>query len=587
MTQTTPDAVRSEIASILGLLPDSLSDTVSVGSIPEWDSLAQLAIITSLEEKFGLRIPEEIIMSLSCVGELIEYACGQNSIKTEKSADEFHVPEIIHQVQAPVNEVPRYDRQPIIQTICDRAEELPAKAALIFEHDSLTYRQLVRGIYKAATYLMHRGVKPGDVVALYAEKTREFFCFYFGVHLIGAAVLNLDPAIKEERRQFIFEQTRPVLTLGSGMMSDCCFNGIDLQSIEYERSWKMPDMQSIAEIMFTTGTTGSPKGVLLTHANIAASAYHINTFIGTHSGDVDAIALPVCHSFGIGRSRCVLAVGGTVVMAPGFSNPAKLYDILREYRVTGLALVPAAWAYLQRMSGNKISEYAESLRYIEIGGAPMPAKERQMLMKLFPHTRICIYYGLTEASRSTFMECHAEDGYLDSVGRASPGVDVRICDEVGREVPIGQEGEICIMGSHVMKGYLHDYSGNTFFGHYFRSGDWGKIDAEGYVTVSSRMKDMINVGGKKVSPEEVEGILNSIPGVAESACVPMPDPHGILGEVVKAVLVADPAFSKPADKDIMDEVATRLEYYKVPVAISWRDSLVRTGSGKIQRHLMQ
>lgn len=587
----TAAEVRETIAGILEVPVDTLTDKLGVGDIPQWESLAHMAILTTLEEEYGLHIPEEQMMDLATVGSIIAFACGTAapsaiSQVSPSPAISASVPEpVADSIAAPT--VPAYDKQPVVLTLQQRADEHPAKTALIFDDEAVTYRQLVHGIRRAVTFLQEQGVKAGDVVALYAEKTKEFYFCYFGVHLMGAAVLNLDPAIKEERRRFIFEQTQPCYCLGSGLMADKPFSELHLEQYAPNEELTAPAMDAVAEIMFTTGTTGAPKGVLLTQANIAASSYHINTFLGTNGNDVDAIALPVCHSFGIGRSRCMLTVGGTIVLVPGFSNPMKLFTTMHDYKVTGLAIVPAAWAYLYQMSGDKLAEYATHLRYMEIGGAPMPVETKHHLMELFPNARICMYYGLTEASRSTFMEFRSESEHLDSVGRPSPGVAVRIYSEDGRLLTPGNEGEICIKGNHVMKGYLHDTGENTYYGSYFRSGDWGYMDKAGYIHVCSRKKDMINVGGKKVSPEEVETILNSIPGVTESACVAAPDPQGILGEVVKAIVVSDGVTPQPTDETIIAVTSERLEHYKVPVFIEWRDAITRTASGKIQRQFMK
>lgn len=588
MNTETIQNIKKIVAEILGVSDAKISLSTGVGDIPEWDSLAQLSIVTTLEEKYNIDIDPEIMMDVSTVSDLVQLVDGfetgtTSDIKAEPTLISPRISLSPRKVRE--NVIAPYNNQPIVCTLMQRALEQPAKTAIIFAHDSINYFQLVCGAQAAANWLQQRGVKRGDTIAVYSEKIKEFYYVYFGAHLLGAAVLNLDPEIKAERRAFIYEQTKPSLSIGNVADVDVTYAEIDVIT-QPHIPFIGPEMEDISDIMFTTGTTGAPKGVLLTHKNISAAAYHINTFIGTDDSDVDVIALPICHSFGIGRSRCLLAVGGTIVMAPGFSNAKRLLAIMQSYKATGLAIVPAAWSYLHQMSGDKLAEYASSLRYIEIGGAPMPESTRRHLMKLFPHTRICMYYGLTEASRSTFMEFHSESDHLRTCGRPSPGVEVAIFSEEGIRLSADEEGEICIKGDHVMTGYLHTSRENTYYGDFFRSGDWGKIDSSGYVHVHSRKKDMINTGGKKVSPEELENILNSIPGILESACVPAPDPKGILGEVVKAILVSNGS-TKPADEHIRTIMGERVEHYKVPVFIEWRNSIQRTATGKIQRQFMK
>ena len=234
---------------------------------------------------------------------------------------------------------------------------------------------------------------------------------------------------------------------------------------------------------------------------------------------------------------------------------------MERCKVTGFGMVPASWAYLKKMSGRKIADFAKQLQYVEIGSAFMSVEEKKCLMDLLPATRICMHYGLTEASRSTFIEFHKDRAYLESVGRPSPGVEIKVFSDQGKEVPEGEEGELCVKG-----------------------GDWGYI-RNGYVYLKSRKKEMINVGGKKVSPIEVEEVLNQIGGVEESVCVGMADPGNVLGEVVKAfVVVSDENLS---DTSICSYVQSKLENYKVPVCIERIKEIPKTPSGKIQRLLLK
>jgi long-chain acyl-CoA synthetase len=236
------------------------------------------------------------------------------------------------------------------------------------------------------------------------------------------------------------------------------------------------------------------------------------------------------------------------------------------------------------MSGQKIGQFADQLRYIEIGSSFMSIEDKELLCELLPNTRICMHYGLTEASRSAFMEFHSEHDQLNTAGKASPNVDVKIFDAEGKEQPIGAEGEVCVKGEHVTCSYWNETPerfAKDFFNGYFRTGDCGYLDADGYIHLKSRIKEMINVGGKKVSPMEVEDVLNTIPGIADCACVAMPDPEGVLGEVVKAFIVCnDDALTNAA---IIEALRPKLEVYKLPVAIERIDAIPKTASGKVQR----
>ncbi len=575
--------IRREIAGILGIPEERVSDDLAAGSIPEWDSLAQLAIVSTLEEKYKLHIPEEQLMQLSSVTAIEEYVTrGELPQEVAVETDEGGFLPVAETVPAAGTE-----DMLLPEVLRLHARQRPGQVALVANDKRITYEELWDDILRAAAWLQERGMKTGDVLALYAEKRWEFFALYFGAQLMGVIVLNMDPGIRQARYGAIMHQVQPKLSVGATAYADVPWEAVELRPSGAQPELPALSRDDVAEIMFTTGTTGTPKGVQLTHGNLASSAAHINKFIGTNAGDIEVLALPICHSFGLGRMRCVLAAGGTLVMTPGFSDARKFLRIIRENHATGVAMVPSAWAYLHSVSGDLLAEYGTHLRYIEFGSMSMPIEEKHRLMRLFPNTRLCMHYGSTEASRSSFLEFHAESEKLDSIGRAAPGVEIRICDGGGKALPPGEEGEICIRGPHVMRGYLHTPREGAFYGDFFRSGDWGYVDAEGYVHLSGRMKDIINVGGEKVSPEEVEAVLNLMPGVAESACVPAPEPKGILGEVVKAILVAAPAVPRPTDEQIQTAVADRLERFKVPRIIEWREKLARTDSGKLQRNLMR
>jgi long-chain acyl-CoA synthetase len=184
------------------------------------------------------------------------------------------------------------------------------------------------------------------------------------------------------------------------------------------------------------------------------------------------------------------------------------------------------------------------------------------------------------------MEFHDDDAFLSSVGKASPDVDIRIFDSFGACLQPGEEGEICVKGAHVMKGYLGQDNTNTFFGDYFRTGDYGMMTPDGYVYLKSRIKELINVGGKKVAPVEVDGVILAVPGVVDCACVGVSDPDGVLGEVVKACIVKDP-LSNITFEEIRAVVASKLEDYKVPIVWQWVDSVPKTHNGKIKRDLLK
>jgi long-chain acyl-CoA synthetase len=470
------------------------------------------------------------------------------------------------------------------------ATEMPSKIAVISGDITVTYKELWENSIIAASFLKQKlQLNPGDRIIIAANKNIEFIYTYFGAHLNHNICVPVDPEVNPLRLQRILSSAQPKICIGHinhAVMEFISFT--EIRECKGKNSFSFPDENNIADLLYTTGTTGFPKGVALTFKNLIAATDNINRFIGNTCDDVELLALPVSHSFGLGRLRCVIDKGGTLVLLGSFASMKKFYGEIERCRITGFGMVPASWAYLKKMSGNRIGNYARQLKYIEIGSAFIPLEDKQILINLLPHTRICMHYGLTEASRSTFIEFHREKEHLQSIGKATPNVNILLADERGQELPDGQEGEICVKGKHVCSQYWgedQEKFSSDFFNGYFRTGDWGYKDVDGYLYLKSRKKEIINVGGKKVNPLEVEEFLNGIKGISESACIGIPDPGGVLGEVVKAFVVCnDKNLSTDA---IIRSMQTQIENYKIPVAIERVTEIPKTSSGKIQRLLLK
>lgn len=473
----------------------------------------------------------------------------------------------------------------IEEQIFDQVQNTPDKVALISGDTEITYSQLWDYCLCAAEKLKQDyHLKKGDRVILSAAGNIEFVYAYFGVHIAGGICVPIDPDTNQTRFEYIEKSTTPVCVMG-------LLHNVKKETIPFtdvvngtsKATYIVPEQSQVADILFTTGTTGAPKGVALSYNNLSAAARNINAFIGNTSSDVELLALPVSHSFGLGRLRCSLSKGATVVMLGTFANVKKFFKEMARCQVTMFAMVPASWGFIKKMSGKYIGKFADQLKFIEIGSSFMPVDDKELLMSLLPNTRICMHYGSTEASRSAFMEFHTYKDNLLSIGKASPNVEIKIFTSQGTPAALGEEGEVCVKGEHVTCSYWNETPErfvSDFYDGYFRTGDCGTMDAEGNIYLKSRIKEMINVGGKKVSPMEVEDILNTIPGIKESACIGIPDPGIVLGEVVKAFIVADDNLS---DEEIMQQLRPQLEVYKLPVEIERINAIPKTGSGKIQR----
>lgn len=467
----------------------------------------------------------------------------------------------------------------LLQAIYRHSVQSANKPAIITKEISVSYALLWQNILGAAACLQSLELKKDDKILLSALKDIEFVYVYFAAHLLGLVNVIVDPTSNEERKKYIIEMVRPKRIFG--LKEGIRYSEISLvgSPVNIEPVFA----QDVAEIMFTTGTTGKPKGVLLSHANICGSADNINRYIGNTIEDIEILGLPICHSFGLGRLRCNMLQGATFILLGSFANLKLLFTTMELYHVTGMGMVPAVWEYIKKMSGNIIGKFANQMRYIEIGSAAMSVENKRLLMEMFPNTRICMHYGLTEASRSLFMEFHEYADDLATIGKSvTKEVDVKIFSDEGMELPIGESGELCVKGNMVLKSYLVDSdTTDAFWGEYFRTGDCAyKLENDNYYLVS-RKKELINVGGKKVSPIEIEDAIIALGGVSDCVCIAIKDPRELVGEVPK-VYVLKTGTTQSLD-DIRTLLGSKIENYKMPVEFDWIDKIPMTSSGKKQR----
>ena len=459
----------------------------------------------------------------------------------------------------------------------------------------ISYAKLTQKITQSARYLSENGASAGELVILSATQTASFIYCYFALHLLGSVAVPVSPQLPDSKLQYIsnlcssklaiLSRLSPIKNIEKILLLDSLpkNEGGKLNLLEF------PKLSDSADVLFTTGTTGSPKGVILTHQNILSGAININNFILNTEHDIELSPLPFNHSFGLARLRCNLLLGATIVIANGFLLPGRIYRQLEETKSTGFCTVPAGIAVLFKFGEEKLAKFKHQLRYLEIGSAPMPIEHKKKLMKILPNTRICMHYGLTEASRSCFIEFHKDKDFLNSVGKISPGVKLKITDNLYKECSIGDNGAINVKGDSVAKKYLS--LGNTSrINGWLDTGDHGFLNKQGYVFLTGRSSDIINVGGQKVAPIEIEDIIMLLPGIHDCACIGVPDPNGISGEIVKLFLVLDKKFLSVkdlSDFDIILYLRDKIEAYKIPTQIERINVIPKTKSGKTKRHLLR
>ena len=442
---------------------------------------------------------------------------------------------------------------------------------------AISYAMFMDDIFKISAFLSEENITSNHLVILHSKNNYAFIVTYFSLMILGAKIVNFPTETTAEYKNFIFNKVNLTYTIDD---PDSLLNQAqNLVSAPFPTSLSNHG----SELIFTSGTTSQPKGVELTHEQLSLATQHIAAQVGNTSEDIELLLMPLSHSFGMARMRTTLYVGATLVIGYPLKRLKRVFEAFEKYQITGVGLVPAAWQFILKMSGDRLTQFASQLRYIELGSASLAPTDKAQLMAWFPHTRIVMHYGLTEVSRATFIDFRTDN--LEAVGRVNQGAAFRILKDNGQPARDGEVGQIALKAPWMFSGYFQDPSATdkAFIDGYFLTGDLGKTDGE-YLYLTGRLKEIINVGGKKVNPLDVERVLTLSPHLIECACFAYEDQ--MTGEAVAAALILEPelALSDDIINHFMNLAAQHLPVFMRPVNFIQVNTLPKTPSGKLQRH---
>jgi O-succinylbenzoic acid--CoA ligase len=483
------------------------------------------------------------------------------------------------------------------------------REAVIDGERRLDYAKLDRLTERLAGHLHRLGLARGDRIALLLGNEREFVHALLASLRLGAIAVPVN--VRESRpelgfilnqcgaRAIVFDASladrlpgpaeAPALAVrlgvGGAAPGAVAFEAL-LETHSPQAPRADPDEEEPAVILYTSGTTGRPKGAMLTHLNVIHSVLHYRVCMRLSSADRSVLAVPASHVTGlVAIIFAMFAVGGCVVMLREFKARAFLELAARE-RMTHTLVVPAIYNLCLREPDFARIDLS-AWRVGGFGGAPMPEGTIRALAERLPGLTLMNAYGATETtSPTTIMPMGRQAANLDSVGAVVPCADVRVVDDAGREVPRGEPGELWIAGPMVVPGYWDnpEASAREFAGAHWKSGDIGSVDAHGFVRVFDRKKDLINRGGYKVYSAEVESVLSLHPAVVESALVAVPDP--VLGEKTHAFVVLRDGACTP--ERLRAHCAQHLADYKVPDSFTLRaEPLPRNANGKLLKRALR
>jgi long-chain acyl-CoA synthetase len=498
--------------------------------------------------------------------------------------------------------------------LCDTAGRLPEKVALVCDGRRLTYAQIDSMSDRLACALNREGVRRGDRVVLHLGNSIEFVVSLFAVLKAGGVFVLVDPGAKRDKLVYILNHCRafalvsevrlktrepslrsavPALKLwiscGQPAGGSASAAHLDFEDLKATFPPERPRQTNIdldlACLLYTSGTTGDPKGVMCDHSSMVFVANSVIEYLRQSERDIILNVLPLAFSYGLYQVLMTFKIGGTLVLENSFAFPAMILQQMEREKVTGFAGVPAIFGSLLQMD---LSQYdLSSLRYLTNAAAPLSPSHILEVRRRLPHVAFYSMYGLTETKRALYLPPGQLDLRPASVGIAIPGTEVWIENAEGARVRPGEVGELVVRGRHVMRGY---WDAPAATAERFRpgplpgervchTGDLFRMDEEGYCYFVARKDDIFKSLGRKIAPKEIEDVLCQLPGVVEAAVIGVPDP--IMEHRIKAFIVLDGNLL--TESQVAAHCRAHLADYLVPKSVEFCRELPKTDSGKIKK----
>ena len=501
----------------------------------------------------------------------------------------------------------------------DAAARLPDKIALVSRGERLTYGELERRANALAHGLARRGVGRGDRVVVFADNTPETVIAFFGVLAADAVAVVVSPQTKADKLRYLLDDSGAAALVTSAHLASVFFpaalgahdlhhvivSGADdverlapgaacarWDDVLAEHPGDAPPARraidvDLAAIVYTSGSTGEAKGVMLTHRNMLTASASITSYLENVEDDVLLAVLPLSFDYGLYQVLMAFQVGARVLLERSFAYPADVLERVVAEGVTGFPGVPTMFAALAELRGLERLDLSR-VRYVTNTAAALGEKHVASIRRLFPRARLFSMYGLTECKRCTYLPPEDLERKPGSVGIAIPNTEIWLVDADDRKVGPGVVGQLVVRGATVMRGYwgkpeetAKKLRPGPLPGELvLYTGDLCRLDEDDYLTFVGRMDDIIKTRGEKVAPKEVETVLASAPGVKEVAVVGVPDE--LLGQAVKAFVVLEEG-AKVGERELLRHCQSRLEGFMVPKVVVVVAALPRTSTGKIDK----
>ena len=475
----------------------------------------------------------------------------------------------------------------ILHYIQKYAQTQPDTMAVCELRKSVTYKEYWSSIRKTAGVLMGMGIRKGDHVMLRCTQNIDYLTVFSALQYMQALVIPVEKSTSVER----------VLEIGGRVDSECLISDKEADGISSikikdiiarakdadEADLELPGENDRSMLLFTTGTTGSSKGVVMLHRGDVGIAGNVIEGTSMKKGNVEIIPMPLNHSFGIRRYQSDMVNGGTVCLMDGMVFIGTLWKLVEKYGATSMAISPASLGMIFHLSDERIADYADQLDYIQSGSAPLAEADKEKLLRLLPDTRLYNFYGSSEAGCACILEFSGNGNKTGCIGRPTVNSIVRFTDDAGNVVENGSPEAPALLswgGSIVMEGYYNDpdLTAETLVGGYVRTKDLAYLDEDGDCILVGRADDVINYGGSKISPAEIENLALGYEYIDDVAFTSISDP--ITGELPVILVIQKDGYDEAEFERFLTD---RLESYKLPRKYIYVDNIPKTFKGSVLR----
>ncbi len=470
------------------------------------------------------------------------------------------------------------------------------KIFLLNKREQISHGDLYSKACKIALYL-NNNVGSKQNILLYSTNNQFFILAYLGIIKSGNICVPINPAASKSTLDFIINETEPKIAFIQNRFVDnlnSTFieliteellgkNILDFSSNSNEAEiYKLEDNNQIAEIIYTSGSTALPKGVMISHKNLIANTSSIVEYLKLTSNDIMLVVLPFYYCYGLSLLHTHIRVGGSIVLNNTFMLLGSVINDIINYKCTGFAGVPSHFQILLRKTKSFKENTFEHLRYVTQAGGKLHSVFIEEFIESFPNIMFYVMYGQTEATaRLSYLPFENLRKKMGSIGIGIPGVELKLIDTEGKEVVTDEIGEIVAKGDNIMSGYYkaEELTNKTLISGYLHTGDLAKKDQDGYFYIVARKKEIIKVGGERISPKEIEEVIVRIPEVVDCTIEGVYD--DVLGEKIKATIVINEnTDTKTLKEKIIIECKSKLSSIKVPQIIEFDNQVKVNSSGK-------